>query len=78
MYRLGHFTHVIIDESGHTTEPESLVPLGLINKYTGQVSTGLAFLILQPFSCSGPLISFCHFFRQLNSRLRNKLIAILK
>ncbi|NXC17302.1 M10L1 helicase, partial [Corythaeola cristata] len=35
--RLGHFTHVIVDEAGQATEPESLIPLGLISEANGQV-----------------------------------------
>ncbi|KAI9530694.1 hypothetical protein NQZ68_000185 [Dissostichus eleginoides] len=34
----GHFTHVFVDEAGHSVETESLVPLaGLLNAATGQV-----------------------------------------
>ncbi|KAK5863608.1 hypothetical protein PBY51_000629 [Eleginops maclovinus] len=34
----GHFTHVFIDEAGHSVETESLVPLaGLLDAETGQV-----------------------------------------
>jgi len=35
--RHGHFTHAVIDEAGHTTEPESLIPLGLIHADLGQI-----------------------------------------
>jgi len=35
--RHGHFTHVLIDEAGHTTEPECLVPLGLVHSDSGQI-----------------------------------------
>lgn len=35
--RLGHFTHVILDEAGQASEPESLIPLGLIAEANGQV-----------------------------------------
>lgn len=35
--RLGHFTHVILDEAGQATEPESLIPIGLISEANGQV-----------------------------------------
>lgn len=35
--RLGHFTHVILDEAGQASEPESLIPLGLISEANGQV-----------------------------------------
>lgn len=35
----GHFTHIFIDESGHATEPETVIPLsGLVDgKTTVQV-----------------------------------------
>ncbi|KAM9245617.1 RNA helicase Mov10l1 [Leptosomus discolor] len=36
--RLGHFTHVILDEAGQASEPESLIPLGLISEADGQGS----------------------------------------
>lgn len=36
-YRLGHFTHVIVDEAGQASEPESLIPIGLISEADGQV-----------------------------------------
>lgn len=36
-YRLGHFTHVILDEAGQASEPESLIPIGLISEADGQV-----------------------------------------
>ncbi|XP_010014147.1 PREDICTED: putative helicase Mov10l1, partial [Nestor notabilis] len=35
--RLGHFTHVILDEAGQATEPESLIPIGLISEANGQI-----------------------------------------
>ncbi|KAM6290363.1 RNA helicase Mov10l1 [Porphyrio hochstetteri] len=35
--RLGHFTHVILDEAGQASEPESLIPIGLISEANGQV-----------------------------------------
>ncbi|XP_033918819.1 RNA helicase Mov10l1 [Melopsittacus undulatus] len=35
--RLGHFTHVILDEAGQVTEPESLIPIGLISEANGQI-----------------------------------------
>uniref|UniRef100_A0A8B9GB15 RNA helicase n=1 Tax=Amazona collaria TaxID=241587 RepID=A0A8B9GB15_9PSIT len=34
---LGHFTHVILDEAGQATEPESLIPIGLISEANGQI-----------------------------------------
>uniref|UniRef100_A0A8V5FQ25 Uncharacterized protein n=1 Tax=Melopsittacus undulatus TaxID=13146 RepID=A0A8V5FQ25_MELUD len=34
---LGHFTHVILDEAGQVTEPESLIPIGLISEANGQI-----------------------------------------
>ncbi|XP_074396100.1 RNA helicase Mov10l1 isoform X3 [Zonotrichia albicollis] len=36
--RLGHFTHVILDEAGQASEPESLIPIGLISEADGQGS----------------------------------------
>ncbi|NXF85693.1 M10L1 helicase, partial [Eubucco bourcierii] len=35
--RLGHFTHVILDEAGQASEPESLIPIGLISEANGQI-----------------------------------------
>lgn len=35
--RPGHFTHVILDEAGQASEPESLIPIGLISEANGQV-----------------------------------------
>ncbi|XP_066526077.1 RNA helicase Mov10l1 [Hoplias malabaricus] len=35
--RVGHFTHVFLDEAGQATEPESLIPLGLLSERTGQI-----------------------------------------
>ncbi|XP_009080185.1 PREDICTED: putative helicase Mov10l1 [Acanthisitta chloris] len=35
--RFGHFTHVILDEAGQASEPESLIPIGLISEADGQV-----------------------------------------
>lgn len=37
LFRFGHFTHVFVDEAGQASEPESLIPLGLISEVTGQV-----------------------------------------
>lgn len=37
--RVGHFTHVFLDEAGQATEPESLIPISLISEKDGQVST---------------------------------------
>ncbi|GAB0175958.1 RNA helicase Mov10l1 [Grus japonensis] len=36
--RPGHFTHVILDEAGQASEPESLIPIGLISEANGQGS----------------------------------------
>ncbi|XP_067420456.1 RNA helicase Mov10l1 isoform X2 [Emydura macquarii macquarii] len=35
--RFGHFTHVFVDEAGQATEPECLIPLGLISEVNGQI-----------------------------------------
>ncbi|KAJ7329638.1 hypothetical protein JRQ81_015812 [Phrynocephalus forsythii] len=35
--RLGHFTHVFVDEAGQASEPECLIPLGLISEVSGQI-----------------------------------------
>uniref|UniRef100_A0A8C3U6B5 RNA helicase n=1 Tax=Catharus ustulatus TaxID=91951 RepID=A0A8C3U6B5_CATUS len=35
--RLGHFTHVVLDEAGQASEPESLIPIGLISEADGQI-----------------------------------------
>nr|XP_033813500.1 RNA helicase Mov10l1 isoform X2 [Geotrypetes seraphini] len=35
--RIGHFTHIFIDEAGQASEPECLIPLGLMSEVNGQV-----------------------------------------
>uniref|UniRef100_A0A8B9JVV3 Mov10 like RISC complex RNA helicase 1 n=1 Tax=Astyanax mexicanus TaxID=7994 RepID=A0A8B9JVV3_ASTMX len=35
--RIGHFTHVFLDEAGQATEPEAQIPLGLLSERTGQI-----------------------------------------
>ncbi|XP_063786067.1 RNA helicase Mov10l1 [Pseudophryne corroboree] len=35
--RVGHFTHIFIDEAGQASEPECLIPLGLVSEVTGQI-----------------------------------------
>lgn len=35
--RVGHFTHVFVDEAGQASEPECLIPLGLVSDANGQV-----------------------------------------
>nr|XP_060633769.1 RNA helicase Mov10l1 [Anolis sagrei ordinatus] len=35
--RFGHFTHVFVDEAGQASEPECLIPLGLVSEVTGQI-----------------------------------------
>ncbi|XP_072829885.1 RNA helicase Mov10l1 isoform X2 [Vicugna pacos] len=35
--RVGHFTHVFVDEAGQASEPECLIPLGLVSDITGQI-----------------------------------------
>ncbi|XP_072452584.1 RNA helicase Mov10l1 isoform X4 [Notamacropus eugenii] len=35
--RIGHFTHVFVDEAGQASEPECLIPLGLISEVNGQI-----------------------------------------
>ncbi|XP_077098375.1 RNA helicase Mov10l1 isoform X2 [Siphateles boraxobius] len=35
--RVGHFTHVFVDEAGQATEPETLIPLGLLSETSGQI-----------------------------------------
>lgn len=35
--RVGHFTHVFVDEAGQASEPECLIPLGLISDVNGQI-----------------------------------------
>ena len=37
---MDHFTHIFIDEAGHATEPETVIPFGLLDpnmKKGGQV-----------------------------------------
>uniref|UniRef100_A0A8C7EKS7 RNA helicase n=1 Tax=Neovison vison TaxID=452646 RepID=A0A8C7EKS7_NEOVI len=35
--RVGHFTHVFVDEAGQASEPECLIPLGLVSDANGQI-----------------------------------------
>ncbi|XP_051045069.1 RNA helicase Mov10l1 [Phodopus roborovskii] len=35
--RVGYFTHVFVDEAGQASEPECLIPLGLISDVNGQI-----------------------------------------
>ncbi|KAM5335673.1 RNA helicase Mov10l1 [Glossophaga mutica] len=35
--RVGHFTHVFVDEAGQASEPECLIPLGLVSDVGGQI-----------------------------------------
>ncbi|XP_029010608.1 RNA helicase Mov10l1 [Betta splendens] len=35
--RVGHFTHVFLDEAGQATEPESLIPISLVSERDGQI-----------------------------------------
>ncbi|XP_048035769.1 RNA helicase Mov10l1 isoform X1 [Megalobrama amblycephala] len=35
--RVGHFTHVFLDEAGQATEPETLIPLSLLSETSGQI-----------------------------------------
>ncbi|XP_052403443.1 RNA helicase Mov10l1 isoform X3 [Carassius gibelio] len=35
--RVGHFTHVFVDEAGQATEPEALIPLSLLSETSGQM-----------------------------------------
>ncbi|KAM8978994.1 RNA helicase Mov10l1 isoform X1 [Sarcophilus harrisii] len=35
--RIGHFTHVFVDEAGQASEPECLIPLGLVSEVNGQI-----------------------------------------
>ncbi|KAL0968038.1 hypothetical protein UPYG_G00261490 [Umbra pygmaea] len=35
--RVGHFTHVFLDEAGQAMEPEALIPLGLLSERDGQI-----------------------------------------
>ncbi|XP_072598952.1 RNA helicase Mov10l1 isoform X2 [Vulpes vulpes] len=35
--RVGHFTHVFVDEAGQASEPECLIPLGLVSDANSQI-----------------------------------------
>lgn len=51
--RVGHFTHVFVDEAGQASEPECLIPLGLMSDVSGQVSPDYCVcgFLLTLFSC---------------------------
>lgn len=51
--RVGHFTHVFVDEAGQASEPECLIPLGLMSDVSGQVSPDycVCCFLLTLFSC---------------------------
>lgn len=52
--RVGHFTHVFVDEAGQASEPECLIPLGLISDISGQVRPVCSVCMLFSLSsCSG-------------------------
>lgn len=51
--RLGHFTHVILDEAGQASEPESLIPIGLVSEANGQVVV-LASFAVNDVECKQP------------------------
>lgn len=46
--RVGHFTHVFVDEAGQASEPECLIPLGLVSDANGQVRPVCCVLLI-PF-----------------------------
>lgn len=35
--RIGHFTHAFVDEAGQASEPECLIPIGLMSEVSGQI-----------------------------------------
>ncbi|CAH0546496.1 unnamed protein product [Brassicogethes aeneus] len=36
-FKRGHFSHIVVDESGQASEPEVLIPVTFLDKYNGQV-----------------------------------------
>nr|XP_014351818.1 PREDICTED: putative helicase Mov10l1 [Latimeria chalumnae] len=43
--RIGHFTHVFVDEAGQATEPECLIPLVMVSEENGQVCMCILFQV---------------------------------
>lgn len=49
--RLGQFTHLFVDEAGQASEPECLIPMGLISEISGQVGV----LLMENFHISSAI-----------------------
>ncbi|XP_018432225.1 PREDICTED: RNA helicase Mov10l1 [Nanorana parkeri] len=69
--RVGHFTHVFVDEAGQASEPECLIPLGIVSEVTGQI-----ILAGDPMQLGPVIKSKCALAYGLNISLLERLMSL--